>query len=180
MNVSETEISEREAEIRATRLTTLIASWKMLCERNKDLREGAYLDEGLAAQVVERYLQDRQALVHRHNITGRIQRHKIAGLMTASIVKVRPVQLREREGPAARVSKDNEFLAAAHGLAVCGEGNEDGLAKLLRLPLYGNWLTNFVYFLYRRHDCAEACSFIFESLSITYFPSNLTNSAEEK
>lgn len=176
---TENDICRRESEIRQTRLATLIGAWELVSKKYRDLREGAWLSDTLAAETVERYLTDRQALISRHNIKGRIQRHKIAGLMTASIVKVRPVQLIEAQGKAARVSKDNEILAVWHGLAICGEGNDEGAQKFLQLPLFGQWLTNAVYFLRRRHDCAESCSLIFETISLSYFPDNLTSLADE-
>jgi hypothetical protein len=170
---SEQEILAREEQIRITRLTMLLGSWQLVSNKYTDLPEGARLNKVLAAAVVERYLADRQAVMARHVITGRIQRHKIAGLMAASIVKVRPIQLLDDMGTAARVSKDNEILAVWHGLAICAEGDKtEGAQRLVDQPKFGHWLSDFVYLLSRRQDCAEQCSFIFETLSLTYFPDN--------
>jgi hypothetical protein len=144
------------------------------------VRECTRLQNGLVAEVVENYLRDREALVIRNNIKGRIQRHKIAGLMAAAIVKLRPVQLLDDTGKAARVSKDNETLAVLHGLGICAEGNEERVLELLRLPMFGTWYEDFIYQLRRRPDCAEWASLVFETLSLMYFPENLQRISEMK
>jgi hypothetical protein len=170
---TEDEIRKRTDEIRLKRMEQLLGSWKMMQERFRDLEGTAYLHPALAAEVVENYLRDRESLIHRNNIRGRIQRHKVAGLMAASIVKVRPIQLRDDMGRAARVSKDNEYLAVAHGLAVCAEGQLDKARELISLPLFGTWCGDFIYELHRNPDCAPWCSMVFETISLVYFPKNL-------
>src|SRR5437588_872653 len=108
MNVTEEKIRARTEEIRFKRIAQLEGRWKFMCQRYKECRENAALNDALVAEVVEAYLKDRQALVNRANIAGRIQRHKIAGLMTAAIVKTRPVQLHVSDTRGARISRDNE------------------------------------------------------------------------
>lgn len=171
--VTENEIEERSAEIRRKRVETLVGAWELMRTSYKEVHQNAKLNGFLVAEVVETYIQDRQALVSRSNIRGRIQRHKIAGLMAASIVKVRPIQLLDDTGEGARISRDNETLAVLHGLAVCGEYKFEAVNLLKSQPGFHTWFSNFIYFLVRRHDCAESCAMIFETLSLTYFPSNL-------
>src|SRR5947207_15837123 len=120
----------------------------------------------MEAEIVHAYLKEREVLVNRANIAGRIQRHKIAGLMAASIVKVRPVQLHVLDTREARISRDNEALAILHGLAVCAEGQIDAVLKLLSLPNFAKWYSDFVYYLVRRRNCAEACAMIFATISL--------------
>ena len=163
----------RTEEIRLKRTAQLVGTWKMMQASFKDLEGTAFLHTHLVAETVERYLRDREALIARHNIHGRIQRHKVAGLMAAAIVKTRPIQLYDDMGKAARVSKDNEYMALAHGIAVCAEGKPEELQKIKALPMFGVWCGDFIYQLRNRHDCAPWCSLAFETLSLTYFPRNL-------
>jgi hypothetical protein len=170
---SEEEIQKRTEEIRHKRTAQLVGTWTMMQRQFKDLDGTAFLHLHLVAETIERYLRDREALIARHNIRGRIQRHKIAGLMAAAIVKTRPIQLYDDTGKAARVSKDNEYLAVAHGIAVCAEGQLDESRKLIALPMFGIWCSDLIYQLRNRHDCAPWCSLVFETLSLTHFPKNL-------
>jgi hypothetical protein len=170
---TQAEIEKRTEEIRRKRIETLVGAWELVRTRYRDIRENARLNDALVAEAVEAYLQDRQVLVTRANIRGRIQRHKIAGLMAAAIVKTRPIQLFDETAAGARISRDNEVLAILHGLAICAEGKFDAVAELMRLPAFHVWYSDFIYFLVRRHDSAESCAMIFETLSLTYFPGNL-------
>lgn len=170
---TEEDIQKRLGEIRRKRTETLVGSWELMQRKYKELKDTAFLHPHLVAQVVENYLQERLALVNRDNIGGRIQRHKIAGLMAASILRLRPVQLRDDTGKAARVSKDNEVFAALHGLAICAEGAAGKVQELLNLRMSGVWLGDFIYQMRRHPDCGTWCAMVFETLSLTYFPNNL-------
>lgn len=143
-----------------------------------ELKDTASLHPHLVAQVVEYYLQDRLALVNRDNIRGRIQRHKIAGLMAACILRVKPIQLRDNTGKSARVSRDNEVFAVLHGLAICSEGQTDKMQEFFQLRMSGTWMGDFIYHLRRHPDCGPSCAMVFETVSLTYFPTNLDTSGE--
>jgi hypothetical protein len=173
------DVEDRQQEIRLKRTATLFAAWELMQRQYRDLQGTAFLHPSLVAAVVETYLLDRDSLVYRHNIHGRIQRHKIAGLMAAAIVKVRPVQLTEATGKAARVSRDNETLAVLHGIGVCAEGASTDAIALTKLPMFGTWYSDFIYQLRRRHDCGAWCSLVFETLSLAYFPQNLVRRSQE-
>jgi hypothetical protein len=98
-------------------------------------------------------------------------------LLSAAIIKVRPIQLRDYSSPGARVSRDNEFFAAWAGLAICAElADDDRLWKLKNLPNYSNWFEDLIYFMVRRHDASEALILAFETLSLSWFPENFKKS----
>jgi len=168
------DLKARLDALRHKRVKTLCGAYQMMAAKYKAVAEGTWLHEGLVAATVENYLRDYAALVGRYNIPGRIAKHKVAGLMAASILKYRPVQLVEDEGAAARISKDNEELAFLHGLAICAEGHgEQSIKSLLTLANFHIWHEDLVYLFRRRPDSAECFSMVFETLSLTYFPKNL-------
>jgi len=169
--------SEREDQLRHKRIATLYGAYEMMAGKYRAVAEGTRLHPGLVAAAVESYLRDYFALVGRYNISGRIAKHKVAGLMAASILKHRPIQLIEDMGSAARLSKDNEELAFFHGLAVCAEGyDEETIKRLTTLPHFHVWHEDLIYLFYRRPDSAECFSVIFEGLSLLYFTRNLSSS----
>ena len=170
---TEEEIQKRIEEIRFKRTQFLLAAWEMMRKRYRELEGRAFLAQSLVVQVVESYLQDRCELVARDNISGRIQLHKIAGLMAAAIIKTKPIQLRDDVGRDARVSMDNETFAILHGLAICSEGDKEAMLAVFKAPMFATWYEDFIYQIRLRHDCGPWCSMIFETLSLTYFPKNL-------
>jgi hypothetical protein len=170
-------VCKREDELRHKRIATLCGAYEMMAGKYKAVAEGTRLHPGLVAAAVESYLRDYFALVGRYNISGRIAKHKIAGLMAASILKHRPVQLVEDMGSGARLSKDNEELAFLHGLAICAEGyDEETVTRLISLPRFHVWHEDLIYLFYRRPDSAECFCLIFEGLSLLHFPRNLSSS----
>src|SRR6266566_6772501 len=98
------QIEARRNEIRHKRIATMLGAYELMRQRYREVYEGTSINKTVVAITVEEYLQDREKLVSRHNIAGRIPRHKIAGLMAAAIVKHRPIQLLDTDGQAARLS----------------------------------------------------------------------------
>lgn len=165
--------NQRLDEIRKKRIATLVGSYEFMQARFREIRENTHLAKTLVASAVEDYLRDRQALCNRNNITGRIQRHKIAGMMAAAIMKNRPIQLVE-ESTSAGISKDNEYLSIYHGLAICAEGKTaDSIKKILSSPAIHIWFEETVYYLHRQPSQTEGFIAIFLTLSVAYFPENL-------
>ncbi len=167
------QVEARRQEIRSKRIATLLGAYDLMRQRYLEVYEGTTISKIAVATLVEEYLQEREKLCHLHNISGRIQRHKIAGLMATAIVKYRPVQLLEIEGKAARLSRDNETLAVLHGIAVCAENNVDKMRTILGLPSVATWFSDFVYLLHSSPLNSDGFILIFETLSLTYFPENL-------
>jgi hypothetical protein len=173
------ETEQRQNEIRIKRISTLVGAYDFMCQRYREIRECTHLHKSLVASTVEDYLRDREALVNRHNITGRIQRHKIAGMMAAAIVKNRPIQLLA-DSPASGISMDNECLAVLHGLAICAEGKKiEEIKVILALPTFRGWFQDFIYLLHRQPSHTEGFIGIFHTLSATYFPENILHGGEK-
>lgn len=173
------ETEQRQNEIRMKRIATLVGAYDFMCHRYLEIRECTHLHKALVASTVEDYLRDREALRNRHNITGRIQRHKIAGMMAAAIMKNRPIQLLE-DSPAASISMDNEFLAILHGLAICAEGKkEEEIKAILAVPTFRGWFGDFVYLLHRQPSYTEGFIGIFHTLCATHFPEALLHTVEK-
>src|SRR4051812_23001380 len=79
--------------IREKRLATLRGIWSTLVDGNPLYQDRLKLDEAALSEVVQFYLKDLAVIKLRYNIRGRIKRHKIAGLMTAAILRFRPIRL---------------------------------------------------------------------------------------
>lgn len=170
------EIEARQSQIRKKRIATLVGCYNLLAQNWAAFREGTRLCDPLVAEVVESYLSDRAKFVSRTAITGRIQRHKIAGLMTASIAKTKPIYLVDPDAPAARTSRDNEFFAVMHGIAICSEGHpEDAIVRMRMTPRYSDWIEDLVYLVKRHPDSADGFTLIYETLCLSYFPGVLAS-----
>ncbi len=174
------EINARENEIRHKRIGALVGCYSLLGGAFSDFQAGTALNHALVAETIERYLTDRRGFVARNNIQGRIQRHKIAGLMTAAVAKTRPIYLVEAEGKAARVSVDNEFFAVMHGLAICSEGYDaDAISAFRSARNFYSWLEDFIYLVKRHPDSADGFTLIYQTVCMSYF-GNALETAKEK
>lgn len=171
---------KRLALIRKRRTRTLIKIWH---ELNKNAVEGGScgidskrfeLHHALLAEVVEHYVGDLQILRARYNIRNKIQLHKIAGLMTASILRYRPVVPRVAEFQTRDEVYANETLAIVHGLSICAEYCTDKaeIAPLLEQPWFRSWFEGFQYLLHHRNYTAESLIFMYETVSRTFYPRN--------
>jgi hypothetical protein len=170
---------ERENQVRQKRIATLAGIYELMRRRYVEVREYTRLHHGQVAAAVEDYIADRRALVGRQNITGRIQRHKVAGMMAAAIVKNSPIQLLDYDAPQARLSRDNETFAVLHGISICADGApSERFDTLLRLPHVGEWFSDFVYLLHRHPSNTESFILIFETLCLAYFPESLDSAAD--
>jgi len=160
-------------ELRHKRLETLFGCWDVIKGANKDLASNVLLSKRLAAEAVEHYLEEYRALIGRYRIEDKIQRHRIAGLMTASILAKKPLLLIDPDADGARVSRHNEYFALWLGLAICAEGADPGLvASVRRNPMWSPWFSDFLYSLLRPPS-GEALSVTFGALSLLYFCDNL-------
>jgi hypothetical protein len=117
-------------------------------------------------------------MIKRDKIRGNPQWHKIAGLMASSIVLNKPIQLvpDNADSKWCRLSRDNEFLAVLHGLAICAEGkSKRKIESVVKLPHFRKWFDDFVYLLHKEPSNRDGFILTFETLSLTYFSGNLDN-----
>ena len=168
------QIEERTQQIRQRRIATIVGAYEMMKLGYPDIRNNTSLHHGVVAATVEHYLQERENFVSRHSINNRIQRHKVAGLMASAIVTNKPIQITNfEESSNGRISRDNEYFAVLHGLAICAEDHPERLAEMRKCPFIGEWIIDLVYLL--RSSPSNSASFIliFQTLSLSYFPENL-------
>ena len=172
-NPTET-FEQKLARLRKKRALMLKSTYDAMAQKFPEVRDNTHFHLGIATAVVEDYLRDYTALVGRYNIKGRISQSKIAGLMAASILKHRPIQLVDWQSErASRVSRDNEEFALMHGLSICAEdASRDQIELFRKLPNLYIWRENMIYLFKRRPDSAECFNMIFETLSLTAFPNN--------
>ena len=110
-----------EMQIRQKRTETLCGAWKLLVTAGVLSEERQRLCPALVTKVVEQYVADLRILKLRYGIVDKIQPCKIAGLMTASIERYRPVIPLADQYKDRREFFANELLAIYHGLAICAE-----------------------------------------------------------
>ena len=162
--------------IREKRARTLIGTWKSLIQTGKFSDQRLKLSIPLLNETVEYYLGDLESLKRRYKIQdSRIQLHKIAGMMTAAILRFRPIIpiVDKIDSPYEVVA--NELFAVLHGIAICGEYNLiDGRLDIVEEEWFDPWLKDFVYLLHYRHYTSEALIFTFETLTWLRFPKNMS------
>ena len=171
MKPTNIEIEARQQEMRRKRIATIVGCYDLLGRQFSDIKKCTSLQESLVAETVEKYLADRERFVARNNIRGRIQRHKVAGLMTAAIAKTKPIYLLEGTDKELRTSKINEIFAVLHGIAVCAEGcSQDQVNELRNSKYFYTWFEDFYYLVNRHPDSADGFILTYETLCLTFFP----------
>ena len=162
--------SECLEDLRKKRMQTLLGVWKALLEA--DLVSDAYrLNSLLINEVVEHYISDVQVLKQRYRIEDRIKLHKVAGLMTSSIIRFKPAVPHAEDKIKIYDPFINELFAIIHGLAICGECEQDDeYLALTEEPWFDQWLNDFRYLLRYRNHTAESLIFIFQTLCELRFP----------
>ncbi len=168
------EWGERRAAVRLTRIQSIFAAWRLLTDGCGDL--DSRMQQSTIVEVVEHYLNDVEALINRHRIRARIQHHKIAGLIAANFLKLKPI-VPVSDVPLKRVFRDNEVFALRHALSVCFQVHKEGLAAFHATPGFNDWFSNMVEFMHRRPDCGECLIAIFDTLSAVYIPAPLRSAA---
>ncbi|MDR0306114.1 MAG: hypothetical protein LBI42_04660 [Chitinispirillales bacterium] len=162
--------------IKDKRIECLCQSFKTLKEAGLISTDTMYMSVPLLEETVKYYLSDMEVLKKRYSITDRIQLHKIAGLLTNAIVRVKPVV------PIPDIksfSKDseiyaNEILAIYEGLAICSEYDLE--YQITKEPWFDEWFNNFIFMLHHRRHTAESLMFIFETVSRICFPNAFLDS----
>ncbi len=166
--------------IRRKRIETLIGVWDILLQNKKFDSSRLRLSPPLVNEVIEQYLADYSVLKVRYKIQGtKIQLHKIAGLLTASILRFRPVIPLVNEYESDYEMCANEILAVIQGVAICGEYTaKDGHLALTQEAWFNEWFKDFIFLLHRRNYTAESVIFVYQTLCCLRFPENLTKGAD--
>lgn len=170
------EETEHLESLREKRTTTLVAVWNTLLKGNlsnlirKDLFQ---LSIPLVNEIVQHYLRDYTILKYRYKIPDKIQLYKIAGLMTSSILRFRPILPLVEEYETDEEMYINEIFAVVHGISICGEYHENEINKILQEQWFQEWMNEFVYLLHYRNYTPESLMFIYRTISYFQFPNNI-------
>jgi hypothetical protein len=167
--------SDQES-IRLRRMQTMLGVWKTFLVNGWFKEDRLKVSVHLANEVVEHYLRDREVMKIRYQIPGRIQLYKIAGLMTASIMRYRPITPLVDELQPGKEFYANELLAIYHALAICAEHSDAGFRlSFLDQDWFRKWRDEMIYFLHYRNYSPEGLCAIFMTLSCLLFPDNLAS-----
>lgn len=163
--------------IREKRTKTLIGVWDLLVASGKLDPKKFQLSPPLINEVVEHYIADYSVLRQRYKIqSSKIQLHKIAGLVAASIMRYRPVTPLVDEFKTDYEICANEILAVIHGIAICGEYTEkDSPLEILDEEWFDRWFRDFLYLLHCRNYTPESLIFVFQTLCSLRFQQNMKN-----
>ena len=168
-----------QQHIRAKRTQTLLGVWNTLVANGQLSATKFKLSAPLVNEVIEQYVADLGILKKRYRIEQRIQLHKIAGLMTAAILRFRPVIPLVEEYTSEYDMCANELLAIFHGVAICGEyTTKDGCLDVIAEDWFNRWLRDFLYLLHYRNHTPESLMFIYETLCCVRFRANLEKSED--
>ena len=168
------ELTEKKlVEIREKRYAVIKAIWELLVENNQIDPKRFKLSRPLVEEVIEHYIDDWWIIKARYKIQHEIQLHKIAGLMTAAILRYRPIIPLEDKLQNKKEIYINEFFAVLHGLAICGEYSLETCQAIAQEDWFNAWFDDFLHLIHRRNYTAEGLSFIYQTLSIFVFPKNL-------
>ncbi len=161
--------------IREKRTQTLIGVWDSLVASNKFDPARLKLSVPLVNEVIEHYLSDYIILKKRYKIEdSRIQLHKVAGLMSAAILRYRPIIPLIDEYASDYEISANEILAVIQGIAICGEYTaKDSHLEILDESWFERWFRDFLYLLHCRNYTAESLIMIYETICCLKFPKNL-------
>jgi len=158
--------------VKDKRIKCIIQAWEILGKEGLISNDTMYLSTPLLEETVEYYLSDWAILKKRYNIEDKIQLHKVAGLVTNAIVKIKPIVPKPNIEAFSKDSEiyANEILAIYQGLAICSEYDDYNITKE---PWFDKWFHNFIFMLHHRRYTAESLVFIFETISRIYFPNAL-------
>ena len=168
-------VSEEVEELRDKRTKSLIGVWNFLTDGNSGLDKSRLkLSIPLVNEIVAHYIVDVDVLKYRYKIPDKIQLHKVAGLMTALILRYRPVLPLMEEFESDKEMYANEILAVIHGLSICGEYNIQEVMKLLDVKAFQVWLDELCFLLHYRNYTSESLIFIYRTLSFFRIRTDMT------
>ena len=162
-----------EISLRKRRAKLLLQVWELLIKNSQIDKKYFKISSPLLNEVVEHYLSDVKIIKCRYNIGHKIQLHKIAGLMTAIIMRYRPIiPITDQFKNDSSYVYANELFAITHGLAICGEYSLDACENLANEAWFDRWINDFFYLLHCRNYTPEALIFIYQTLSHFVFVNN--------
>jgi len=100
--------------------------------------------------------------------------------MAASILKVKPVEINDRDhSPVTyETMQANEILAFWYGIGVCAEGYpQEAMDKFIETPHFQAWQDDMLYLFEQHPDSADEFVMIFETISLSFFPDSLRRNA---
>lgn len=150
----------------------LLRVWELLTDKKFIDTAKFQISKPLLNEVVLHYIDDVRILKCRYKIQGKIQLHKVAGLMASLILRYKPIVPLVEEFETQNESYVNELFAIIHGLAICGEYSLAACEKIAENHWFSRWLSEFMYMLHIRHHTPEMLVFIFQTLSVFVFPTN--------
>jgi len=160
-------------DVKDKRIRCIIQTWETLGKNGFISNKTMYLSKPLVEETVEYYLSDWTILKKRYNINDKIQLHKVAGLITNAVVKIKPIVPMQNLDTFSEDSEiyANEILAIYQGLAICSEYDTE--CNITKEPWFDKWFNNFLFMLHHRRYTAESLMFIYETISRIYFPNAL-------
>lgn len=129
-----------------------------------------FLDPVSFAETVSQYIADYEILKIRYKEKDGefIQTPKIAGLMAASILKNKPITIREGFIKS-EDRKLNELLAIFNGLFLCSEFPKKNIfSDLKEHKHFRTWLNNFLYLIKKRNYTTENLILVFETFCLAF------------
>ena len=166
-------------------LRRLFVAFVIIKQEHPEKFGGCHLDEEIAREVVENYLDDRNAYKTRRRMSpdSKIMRHKIAGLMAASVCKHKPLQRGLGFKGDGEQVRHNEIFAMWTGIAICAEefagGQSEIILAMTKSEQFCAWRSEFINLLHRKPDSAEAFVLIFHTLCMKFMPAVIENSGGE-
>jgi len=168
--------TENDDEIRSKRTATLNGVWQSIQQEQKFGLVHTRLDDIRLAKTVEEYLLKMKAIKARDKIQGKIQRHKVAGLMTSAIIHNQPLRAfrpDDFEGLDTWDPWGNQVLAIYHGVSLCADAApEKSVLVFSENPQLSKWVQEFIALLRCGSPCDDSLIHIFGTLCFGFFPEN--------
>ncbi|MCL2102094.1 MAG: hypothetical protein FWH22_10335 [Fibromonadales bacterium] len=127
------------------------------------------LNRSLLKLTIRHYIKDLRILKDRYGIEDKVLPQKAAGLITAAIMRFKPVLPKNGSDESLFENDENEVLAAFNGLCMCMERSDGKVDLQATLNLWSKpemqeWLANFLYLLKFREYTAESLVMVFDTL----------------
>jgi len=182
--IEQTMSTNERAGLLEKRLEVLDGVWVEITGKFPDFYKGCSLHPALQREVVESYLNEREVYKLRNRIpeTSKIMLHKVAGIITASICKFKPVQLSADRSEYANDMFQNERFALWTGLSICSEPyrpHKEHMLGMLQCELFYQLEKDLLRLFQLRPDSPEAFVAVYHAICLKYMPTTIETSAGE-